>query len=135
LTTAIVIDDDIDTVEVLSEFLEIKDIQVVGQGYDGKQAVDLYQKHNPDLVFIDVMMPHYDGFYGVEKIKQLDPAAIVIVITGDLTTKTCDKLKLLNASLIIFKPFDIEKVMDIVKKLCKKKLSSLVTHEGRKCIC
>jgi len=130
LTTAIVIDDDIDTVEVLSEFLEIKDIQVVDQGYDGKQAVDLYQKHNPDLVFIDIMMPHYDGFYGVEKIKQLDPAAIVIVITGDLTTETYGKLKLLNASSIIFKPFDIEKVIDIVKKLCKKKLSSLVTQEG-----
>ncbi len=131
MTTAIVVDDDVDTCEVLTEYLELKDIRVLGNGYDGKEAVDLYQKHNPDLVFLDIMMPHYDGFYGLEKIKQLNPAAYVIVVTGDLTAETYNRLKILNTSAIVYKPFDIDKIMDVVKEVCKEKLCNLVIQQGR----
>ena len=131
MTTAIVVDDDVDTCEVLTEYLELKGIRVLGNGYDGKEAVDLYQKHNPDLVFLDIMMPHYDGFYGLEKIKQLNPAAYVIVVTGDLTAETYNRLKILRSSAIVYKPFDIDKIMDVVKEVCKEKLSNLVIQQGR----
>ena len=131
MTTAIVVDDDVDTCEVLTEYLELKDIKVLGNGYDGKEAVDLYQKHKPDLVFLDIMMPHYDGFYGLEKIKQLNPAAYVIVVTGDLTAETFNRLKILNSSAIIYKPFDIDKIMDVVKEVCKEKICNMVMQQGR----
>lgn len=131
MTTAIVIDDDIDTCDVLTDFLEFKNIHVLGNGYDGKEAVDLYQKHNPDLVFLDVMMPNYDGFYGLEKIKQLNPDAQVIIITGDLTAETYNRLQLLQPSAIIYKPFDIEKIMDIVKQVSEEKLCYLVMQQER----
>jgi len=124
--TAIVIDDDIDTCDVLTDFLELKDIQVLANGYDGKEAVDLYQKHNPDLVFLDIMMPYYDGFYGLEKIKQLNPAAYVIAITGDLRAETYNKLQLLKATAIIYKPFDIEKIMEVVKQVSTEKICHVV---------
>ena len=131
MTTAIVVDDDRDTCEVLTEYLEFKDIKVLGIGYDGKEAVDLYQKHKPNLVFLDVMMPHYDGFYGLEKIKQLNPAAYVIIITGDLTTETYNRLKSLKSSAVIYKPFDIEKIMDVVKQVSKEKLCNMVMQQGK----
>lgn len=130
MTTAIVVDDDRDTCEVLTEYLEFKDIKVLGIGYDGKEAVDLYQKHNPNLVFLDVMMPHYDGFYGLEKIKQLNPAAHVIIITGDLTAETYNRLKSLKSSAIVYKPFDIDKIMDIVKEISKEKICNIVMQQG-----
>jgi len=130
MQTAIVIDDDIDTCDVLTDYLEVKDIQVLGRGYNGKEAVDLYQKHKPDLVFLDIMMPEYDGFYGLEKIKQLNPAAYVIIVTGDLTNETYIKLKSLKSSAIIYKPFDIEKVMDVVKEVSKEKLCNMVMQQG-----
>ena len=131
MTTAIVVDDDVDTCEVLTEYLEFKDIKVLGIGYDGKEAVDLYQKHNPDLVFLDIMMPHYDGFYGLEKIKQLNPAAYVIVVTGDLTAETFNRLKMLNSSAIIYKPFDIEKIMTVIGQVSKEKICNMVMQQGR----
>lgn len=132
MPTAIVIDDDMDTCDVLTEYLEIKDIEVLGIGFDGKEAVDLYKKHNPDLVFLDIMMPHYDGFYGLEKIKQLNPAAYVIVITGDLTPETHNRLQILNSSATIYKPFDIDKIMIVVEEVCKEKLCNIVMQEGRR---
>ena len=55
--TAIVVDDDHDTVEVFSDLLQILQIQVIGKGYDGRQAVELYQKLRPALVILDVYMP------------------------------------------------------------------------------
>ena len=120
MTTSIVVDDDFDTVEVFSEYLELKDIHVVGKGYNGKDAVDLYQKLKPDVVFLDVLMPKYDGFYALEKIRQLNPDSKVIMVTASLTAETEDKLNELNASSIIYKPYDIDNVVKTVKRILKQ---------------
>lgn len=69
IKTAIVIDDDHDIVDVFSDILQILQIDVIGKGYDGKEAVELYQKFTPDLVILDLMMPKYDGIYALERDK------------------------------------------------------------------
>ncbi|HJW19629.1 MAG TPA: response regulator [Candidatus Nitrosotalea sp.] len=122
-TTAIVIDDDKDTVSVLSDFLRIKGIQVVGEGYDGAEAVEIYKKFRPDIVFLDVMMDKYDGFYGLVKIRDIKKDAIVIMVTADMTVETESMLTKLNASTLIYKPYDINKIMEIIKKLTLEKTS------------
>lgn len=129
MMTGIIIDDDIDTVDVLEEYLEFKDIHILDKGFDGKDAVDLYKKHNPDIVFLDVMMPHYDGFYALEKIKQLDPDACMIMVTGDLTTETYNRLQLLKSSAIIYKPFDIDHIMEAIKQVLGEKLTEVVLQK------
>lgn len=120
MTNAIVIDDDFDTVEVFCEYLELKNIHILGKGYNGKDAVDLYKKLNPDVVFLDVLMPDYDGFYALEKIRQVNPKAHVIMVTASLTAQTEDKLKELNASAIIFKPYEIDQVVETVNRVLKQ---------------
>ena len=120
MTNAIVIDDDFDTVEVFCEYLELKNIHVLGKGHNGKDAVDLYKKLNPDVVFLDVLMPDYDGFYALEKIRQVNPKAHVIMVTASLTAQTEDKLKELNASAIIFKPYEIDQVLETVNRVLKQ---------------
>ena len=120
LITAIVIDDDIDTADVLCEFLELKGINVIGKGYNGKEAVDLYATLKPDVVFLDVMMPYYDGFYALEEIKNVDPKANVIMVTADLSYSTESRLKTLNASAIIYKPYDRNLIMKKVNELFEK---------------
>ncbi len=113
----IVIDDDVDTVEVFCEYLEIKDINVVGRGHSGKKAVELYESLRPDIVLLDVMMPEYDGFYGLENIKKINPAAKVIMVTADLTYDTEKKLKEFNASAVIYKPYEIDSVIETIHKV------------------
>jgi DNA-binding NarL/FixJ family response regulator len=115
----VVIDDDVDTVEVFCEYLEIKDIEVVGRGYNGKTAVELYEKLKPDIMLLDVMMPDYDGFYGLENIKKINPNAKLIMVTADLTYDTEKKLKMFNASAIIYKPYEIDSVIDTIHKVYK----------------
>jgi two-component system chemotaxis response regulator CheY len=117
MVKVIVIDDDVDTVEVFCEYLEIKDISVVGRGHSGKKAVELYDSLRPDIVLLDVMMPEYDGFYGLEHIKKINPDAKVIMVTADLTFDTEKKLKEFNASSVIYKPYEIDSVIETIHKV------------------
>ncbi len=110
MTSVIVIDDDEDTVRLFSEFLEENKIQVIGQGYNGKMAVELFQEKHPDVVLIDIMMPNGSGFYAINKIKGLEPEAKIIAVTGDGRFTTEQKLEKLQIPMI-YKPFKMDEVI------------------------
>ncbi|MFY9300659.1 MAG: response regulator [Candidatus Nitrosotenuis sp.] len=118
MVRVIVVDDDVDTVAVFSEYLEIKGIEVIGQGYGGKEAVELYERLAPDVVLLDIMMPEYDGFYALRKIKKMDPNAKVIMVTADLTYDA-EKLWNLGVSAIVYKPYDIDGIIQTIQNVHK----------------
>ena len=118
----IVVDDDKDTVEVFCEYLSIKNIEVLGRGYSGKDAVELFKEKKPDIVLLDVMMPEYDGFFGLKNIRKLDPNAKIIMVTADLTSDTEKQLKELQASAILYKPYEIDSVVDTIEQVSKGKI-------------
>lgn len=118
----IIVDDEKDVVDVFSDYLELQGVQIVGVGYDGKEAVELYHDKKPEIVFLDISMPDYDGFYALKKIKESNEDSVVILITGDLTKETESKAEELKASAIIYKPFKIDKLMDVIGKLEKNKM-------------
>ncbi len=117
IKTAIVIDDDHDMVDVLCDLLGILQIEVVGTGYDGKEAVELYQKLKPELVILDIMMPQYDGIYALEKIREIDADAKVMMVTADSSSGTNEKLKRLKPTVIVYKPADSDTILGIVRGL------------------
>ena len=79
---AIVVDDECDSAEVFAEFLRINDVDVVGIGKNGLEGVELYQKHQPDVVFLDLAMPQYNGVYAAEKIKQIKKDAKIVMVSA-----------------------------------------------------
>ena len=115
--TAIVVDDDIDTVELFSEYLELQGIKVLAKAFDGKEAVELYKKWKPDISFLDVMMPHYDGVFALRGIRQLNPLAKIIMVTADLTSDTARRLENSGAMAVVYKPFEFEEIMSTIAKL------------------
>jgi len=115
----IVVDDDRDTVEVFTEYLAIKGIDVVAKGYNGKEAVELYKEHTPDITLLDVMMPEHDGFYALQNIRRINPNAKVIMVTADLTSDTEKKMHELQASAILYKPYEIDSVVETIDKVSK----------------
>ena len=110
----IVIDDNQDIVGVFSDLLEISGIEVIATGTDGKEAVELYEKYNPDVIFVDLIMPKYDGFYAMQNIRMIDPDAKIIVVTGDLNADECDLLDIHKVTAVIFKPFDMHAVKQCI---------------------
>jgi DNA-binding NarL/FixJ family response regulator len=113
----IIIDDDEDILELLSEYLLLEDFDVVGRGTDGLKAVNLYAQHVPDFVIMDIAMPNYDGIYGLENIKKLNPNAIVIILTGNSDKSITQKIIQLNATVILEKPYPVEKLVSALKSV------------------
>lgn len=111
--SVIVIDDDEDTVRLFSEFLEEKGIKVVGNGYDGVTAIKLYKEKKPDVVLIDIMMPNGSGFYAIKKIRNINPTAKIIAVSGDSSYLIEDKLEKLDIQFIR-KPFNMEQIFSII---------------------
>ena len=114
MTTAIVIDDSESTVMLLSDLLKILGVKVVGQGYNGSDAVEMYKKLKPDVTFIDIMMPGMDGFYALKKIRWYDPNAKVVAVTADLDSETAKRLEAMKVSAIVYKPFDVKEIKQVL---------------------
>ena len=114
MINCIIIDDSQDIVNVFSDLLKISDIEVIATGTDGKEAVELYEKYSPDVIFVDLIMPKYDGFYAIQNIRKIDPDAKIIVVTGDLNTDEGDLLDLHKVTAVIFKPFDMHAVKQVI---------------------
>lgn len=112
---AIVVDDNKDVLAVFAELLQIHGVDVVGRGTDGKQALELYRKHHPDILFIDAHMGAYNGFWGIEKIREYDPDAKVVLVTGSIDVE--DKVMCCSATAVVAKPIDMKKVMKIVNEI------------------
>ncbi len=58
------------------------DIEVVGEAADGIQAIDLVKKTKPDVVLLDMVMPHMDGLTTIPKIKEIAPSTNILVLTS-----------------------------------------------------
>jgi len=117
---AVVVDDEEDTLDSICQTLEIGGINVVGKGYDGEQAYQLYKTLSPDIIILDMNMPNYDGGYALEKIKQDYPDAKIIVVTA-FTDYTFERVK---AAAIITKPYDFEPFLDTIKKVVRGEITS-----------
>ena len=121
--SAIVVDDNKELRDLFVELLEIRGIKVAGTGTDGEEAVWLYQIHHPDIAFLDAKMPGHDGFYALSKIREFDPHAKVILVTGSNQEKAL--LDNCKADIIVEKPIDIEDVMTMTCKLTGKYLENI----------
>jgi YesN/AraC family two-component response regulator len=112
LETIVIINDEKELIQIISEYLKLHPVDVVGTGHNGLEAVCLYEKHRPDYVLIDLNMPKYDGFYGISKIKEIDKNAKNIIMTGFM-----DKIKnekLASELIILEKPFRLSKLKQII---------------------
>ncbi len=68
---------------------------------------------------LDIMMPEYDGFYALEKIREMDPDSRFVMVTGDLTNSTKKKLEDFKVAGLVYKPFDINEVISVIENLKK----------------
>lgn len=115
LIRAIIVDDETDSAEVFAEFLKLKGIDVAGLGKNGKEGIELYQQHKPDVVFLDLVMPNYDGFYALEQIRKMNPQARVIIITAFLTDMMRKRLDDFEIEGVFQKPYSVKEIADTLK--------------------
>jgi two-component system response regulator LytT len=119
LSTVIVDDEQLARDELAYLLKDMGDINVVAQGKNGVEAVNLIREHNPDLVFLDVQMPGLDGFGVIKKLldRKLPLPKIVFATAFD---QYAVKAFEVNAIDYLLKPFDKKRVAQSVQKVRAK---------------
>jgi serine/threonine protein kinase len=79
----LIVDDHAVVRQGLRMFIDLQDdMEVVGEGTDGTEAIELASKYNPDIVLLDLVMPHMDGVEATARIKEICPDTRVIILTS-----------------------------------------------------
>src|SRR6201996_8614828 len=120
----LIIDDEQGIRAALGQLLEFEgyEVRAVGNAVDG---ITEYQKQRPDLVFLDVKMAGIDGVEALKKIKEHDPSAIVVMISGHATIQTAVEATQLGAYDILEKPLDTDRILVTLRNA----LQHLELHE------
>ena len=117
--SVLIADDNQEFSHTLSSYINMQDdMQVVGMAKDGKEAVDMIINLSPDVVLLDVIMPHLDGLGVLEKINSMNvkkPICIMLSAVGQ--DKITQKAVMLGAEYYVIKPFDIELIIKRIKEI------------------
>jgi two-component system LytT family response regulator/two-component system response regulator LytT len=126
--SALIIDDEQLAREELKYLLDsVGDVDVVGLGANGIEAVELIEEHHPDLVFLDVQMPGLDGFAVIQRLmdrhrtkgssaeKDAEPLPQIVFATAydQYAVRAFD----VNAVDYLLKPFDRSRVVEAVDRV------------------
>ncbi|WP_335755092.1 response regulator transcription factor [Tessaracoccus flavescens] len=93
------------------------DLEVVAEGADGAEAVDLVRQHRPDLVLMDIRMPQVNGLVATERILVLpDPPKVIILTTFDADDLVLRALSV-GASGFLLKDTSPERMLEDIRKV------------------
>ena len=103
------------------------DVEIVGECSNGKEAVAMIRKHNPDVVFLDVQMPEMDGFAVLESVGIERLPEIIFATAYEQYAIRAFELHALD---YLLKPFDQARFKDAIKH-AKARFRSERQNEGR----
>ncbi|HYL22309.1 MAG TPA: sigma-54 dependent transcriptional regulator, partial [Gemmatimonadales bacterium] len=106
----LVVDDEKGIREALQQVLEYEEIEVQACA-SGAEALQRYAEFRPHLVFLDVKMQGMDGLETLRKLRELDPRAQVVMISGHGTIQTAVEATQLGAYDFLEKPLDTDRIL------------------------
>ncbi|MBL7731808.1 MAG: response regulator transcription factor [Chitinophagaceae bacterium] len=119
MLNAILIDDETNALEVLDMQLAryCKDVRVIAKCDGGEKGIDAIRQHQPDLVFLDIEMPHQNGFDVLKATSNYDYEVIFTTAYDQFAIKAFR----FSALDYLLKPVDIEELQAAVEKAAKRK--------------
>src|SRR6266513_5349289 len=120
----LIVDDEPGIRQALGQLLEFEgyDVRAADNATDG---ITTYQSFKPHLVFMDVKMAGIDGLEALKRLRELDPAAVVVMISGHATIQTAVEATQRGAYDILEKPLDTDRILVTLRNA----LSHLDLHE------
>ncbi len=106
----LIVDDEKGIREALKQVLEYEEIDVQTCA-SGHEALRVYPEFQPHLVFLDVKMEGMDGLEALKRLRQLDPQAQVVMISGHGTIQTAVEATQLGAYDFLEKPLDTDRIL------------------------
>jgi two-component system nitrogen regulation response regulator NtrX len=110
----LIVDDESGIRQALKQVLEYEDL-VVRVAASGGEAITLYPEYRPHLVFLDVKMAGLDGLETLTRLRDLDPKAQVVMISGHGTIATAVEATQRGAFDFLEKPLDTDRLLVTVR--------------------
>ncbi len=129
------IDDDKRQLELVSRILRERHYSVV-LAQSEKEALKLMERKRPLLVLSDLKLPGTDGFALLAKLKEIDPEAGVIVMTGYGSPENLDRAREMGVNRFLEKPLSLNLLFETVRELvCEKRVNETrsrmrISHGG-----
>ena len=115
-----VVDDNRELISLLEEYIDAQDdMEIVGTAHNGQECLSLLATVDPDVLVLDIIMPHLDGLAVLERLRDMKKGSLpnVIMLTAfgqeDVTKKAVE----LGASYFILKPFDMENLGNHIRQV------------------
>lgn len=115
--TAVIIDDSMLVRKVLKDIVNKTEYEVVAEGTNGLEAIELYKKYTPDLITLDITMPQMDGVAALKEIIAYDSNAFAIMISAAGQKEKLMQALNSGAKAFITKPFNEAEILKELEQL------------------
>ena len=126
--TFLIVDDQEPNIGILQRILEREGYSRFVSTTDPRLALDLFLEHRPDLILLDLHMPHLDGFGVLEQVRAHIPSGSylpVLVLTADISREAKQRALSSGARDFLGKPFDSQEVLLRIRNLLDARLMHL----------
>lgn len=129
----LIVDDNKQITSILEEYAKKEGYETI-VAFDGEEAIELFEKEEPDIILLDVMMPKKDGFTVCREIREISNVPIIMI-----TAKGEDYEKIMGLEMgaddYILKPFSPNEVMARIKAIMRRiiieeKESNIFTYDN-----
>ncbi|WP_102400846.1 sporulation transcription factor Spo0A [Haloimpatiens massiliensis] len=123
----VIADDNKEFCNILNDYLmSQRDIMVSGIAKDGLEALRLIEEREPDLVILDIIMPHLDGLGVLERINSMDMKKVprIIVLSAVGQDKITQRAINLGADYYVVKPFDMDVFIKRIRQMFNNTISN-----------
>ena len=117
----LLVDDEPEFLEVLSERMRARDIEVTTAA-TAQEALEKVGNDNFDAIILDLMMPGMDGIDALKAIKDKIPEAQIILLTGHATVEKGVEAMKLGATDFLEKPADLNELTEKIKQAQARKM-------------
>jgi len=119
----LIVDDEPGILEAMENILQDEGYRTITTT-SGEEALRLYAQHRPDVVFLDIWLPDRDGLEALRAIRDIDPNAAVVMMSGHGTSATAVRSIKMGAHDYLEKPLSYDRTVEAVR-------SALATRPGQ----
>jgi len=111
--------------QICKEILQKGGYEIVGEAENGMQGLETYKSLRPDLVLLDIAMPDYDGKWALQKIKEYDANANIIMLSAVGHAQAVVDSFIFGAKSFVVKPFKGDYLLAVIRGLFQGEYNTL----------
>ncbi len=116
MKTVLVVDDIMSVREMLSDFLKMQGYKTY-EAENGVVALEVLQKHSPDLAIVDIEMPEMNGLEFSRRVLEKNPDFPVIIISAYLEKYSVEYIRSLGIKTMLRKPINLTQLNEVIQRI------------------